>query len=142
MHKHMEDKQMSNEVVNYNPSRATLLEMRADPKRFPRLKNMSRADAVYGMAKIVSQAFLYRGQTADPTNIKFISSSLVDELLEDKIYGAPYLSLAEIQVVVKRAILGGSEMYGITVASLYRVIMEFAKGEGHQNEIYIAKGKH
>lgn len=125
---------MSNEIANYNPGRASLLEMRADATRFPRIKTMPREQVVFEMSKIVSQAFLYRGQAADPTNIQFISSALVDELLEDDKYGAGYLSLAEIQVVVKRAVLGGSEMFGISVASLYKVIMEFVKGEGHRNQ--------
>lgn len=125
---------MSNEIANYNPERASLLEMRADATRFPRIKTMPREQVVFEMSKIVSQAFLYRGQAADLTNIQFISSALVDELLEDDKYGAGYLSLAEIQVVVKRAVLGGSEMFGISVASLYKVIMEFVKGEGHRNQ--------
>ena len=125
---------MSNEIVNYNPGRASLLEMRADATRFPRIKTMPREQVVFEMSKIVSQAFLYRGQAADLINIQFISSALVDELLEDDKYGAGYLSLAEIQVVVKRAVLGGSEMFGISVASLYKVIMEFVKGEGHLNQ--------
>lgn len=129
-----EDRQMNNEIANYNPGQASLLEMRADATRFPRIKTMPREQAVMGMAKIVSQAFLYRGQAADPTNIQFISSALVQELLDDDKYGAGYLSLAEIQLVVKRAVLGGSEMFGISVASLYKVIMEFVKGEGHLNQ--------
>lgn len=141
MHRHMEDRQMSNEktttssaLENFNPGRASLLEMRADPSRFPRLKSVPREQAVFEMTKIVNQAFLYRGQAADPTNIQFISSALVQELLDDDKYGAGYLSLAEIQMVVKRAVLGGSEMFGISVASLYKVIMEFVKGEGHLNQ--------
>lgn len=132
---------MSNEMTttssaleNFNPGRASLLEMRADPSRFPRLKSVPREQAVFEMTKIVNQAFLYRGQAADPTNIQFISSALVQELLDDDKYGAGYLSLAEIQLVVKRAVLGGSEMFGISVASLYKVIMEFVKGEGHLNQ--------
>lgn len=132
---------MSNEItttnsalVNYNPGKASLLEMRADPERFPRIKSVTREQAVFEMSKIVSQAFLYRGQAADPTNIQFISSALVGELLEDDKYGADNLSFAEIQVVVKRAVLGGSEMFGISVASLYKVILEFVKGEGHNNQ--------
>ena len=125
---------MSNEIANYNPGQASLLEMRADANRFPRIKAMSREQAVFEMSKIVSQAFLYKGQAADLTNIQFISSALVDELLADDKYGAGFLSLAEIQVVVKRAVLGGSEMFGISVASLYKVIMEFVKGEGHLNQ--------
>ena len=125
---------MSNEIANYNPGQASLLEMRADATRFPRINTMSREQAVSGLIRIVSQAFLYRGQAADPVNVQFISNALLNELLEDAKYGAGYLSLAEIQVIVKRAILGGSEMFGISVASLYKVIMEFVKGEGHRNQ--------
>ena len=124
----------SSALENFNTGRASLLEMRADPSRFPRLKSVPREQAVFEMTKIVNQAFLYRGQAADPTNIQFISSALVQELLDDDKYGAGYLSLAEIQLVVKRAVLGGSEMFGISVASLYKVIMEFVKGEGHLNQ--------
>ena len=141
MHRHTEDRQMSNEMTttssaleNLNPGRASLLEMRADSTRFPRIKSVPREQAVFEMTKIVTQAFLYRGQAADVTTIQFISSSLVDELLADDKYGASSISFAEIQVVVKRAILGGSEMFGISVASLYKVIMEFVKGEGHLNQ--------
>ena len=124
----------SSQLMTPASSQASLLDMRADAKRFPRIGTFSREQAVLEMSKIVSQAFLYRGQAADLTNIQFISSALVDELLEDDKYGAGYLSLAEIQVIVKRAVLGGSEMFGISVASLYKVIMEFVKGEGHRNQ--------
>lgn len=127
---------MSNEIstalVNYNPGNASLLEMRADSDRFPRIKTMPREQAVLGMSKIVSQAFLYRGQAADPTNIQFISSALVQELLEDT-NGAYNLSLAEIQVIVKRAVLN-TDMMGINVSSLYKVIIAFVKGEGRENQ--------
>ena len=132
---------MGNELTNTNqlpvtsnPGTASLLEMRADSKRFPRVKDLPTEQAVYEMSKVVSQAFLYRGQAADPTNIQFISSSLVAELMNDDRYNASSISMAEIQVVVKRAVLGGAEMFGISVASLYKVILDFVKGEGHINE--------
>lgn len=118
-------------LATYNPNQASLMQMREDTERFPRLKAMPREQAVMGISKIVSQAFLYRGQAADPTNIQFISSALVQELLEDDKYGAAYITLGEIQVVVKRAVLGDSEMFGISVASLYKIIMEYVRGEGH-----------
>ena len=121
-----------NSLVNYNPGRASLLEMRADSDRFPRIKTMPRERVVDGLTRIVSQAFLYRGQAADPTNIQFISSSLADELLDDE-NGASWLSLAEIQVVVKRAVLN-SDMMGINVTSLYKVIVAFLRGEGRENQ--------
>ena len=139
---------MSNEIttthpalVNFNPRRSTLLEMRQHPELFPRLKTIPREQAVFEMSKIVSQAFLYKGQAADPTNIQFIASALVQELMDDDKFGASSLSLAEIQVVVKRAVLGGSEMFGISVASLYKVIMEFVKGEGHRNQKQVDQSK-
>ena len=139
---------MSNELttthpalVNFNPRRSTLLEMRQHPELFPRLKTIPREQAVFEMSKIVSQAFLYRGQAADPTNIQFIASALVQELMDDDKFGASSLSLAEIQVVVKRAVLGESEMFGISVASLYKVIMEFVKGEGHRNQKQVDQSK-
>lgn len=130
---------MSNELttqnsalVNYNPGKATLLEMRADSTRFPRIKTMPREQVVDGLTRIVSQAFLYRGQAADPTNIQFISSALADELITDE-SGASWLSLAEIQVVVKRAVLN-TDMMGINVSSLYKIIIAFVKGEGRENQ--------
>lgn len=121
-----------NTLVNYNPRQASLLEMRADSDRFPRIKTMPREQVVEGMTRIVTQAFLYRGQAADPTNIQFISSALVQELLEDS-NGAFNLSLAEIQVIVKRAVLN-TDMMGINVSSLYKIIIAFVKGEGRENQ--------
>lgn len=121
-----------NTLVNYNPRQASLLEMRADSDRFPRIKSMPREQVVEGITRIVTQAFLYRGQAADPTNIQFISSALVQELLEDS-NGAYNLSLAEIQVIVKRAVLN-TDMMGINVSSLYKIIIAFVKGEGRENQ--------
>lgn len=119
-------------LVNYNPGRASLLEMRQHPELFPRIKTMPREQVADGLTRIVSQAFLYRGQNADATNIQFISSALADELLDDE-NGASWLSLAEIQVVVKRAVLN-SDMMGINVTSLYKVIVAFLRGEGRENQ--------
>lgn len=137
---------MSNELttqdtslVNYNPGRASLLEMRQHPELFPRIKTMPREQVVDGLTRIVSQAFLYRGQAADATNIQFISSALADELLEDE-NGARNLSLAEIQAVVKKAVLT-TDMMGINVSSLYKVIIAFVKGEGRENQSRVEQQK-
>ena len=122
---------------------ASLLDMRADAKRFPRIGTFSREQAVFEMSKIVSQAFLYRGQAADPKNIQFISCALVDELQSDlDKLGTRHISFAEISRVVKRAVLQ-DDMYGISVASLYKVIIEYVKGEGHklQREVLERKRK-
>ena len=122
---------MSNDVVNYNPGRASLLEMRSRPDAFPRINAMPLEEAVAGMERIVTQAFLYRGQASDPENVRFIAATVTAELLDDDTWHSGNISLGEIQVVVKRAVLGGSEMFGVSVASLYKVITDYARGEGH-----------
>ena len=129
----------TNAVANYNPGNASLLEMRADPARFPRLNSVPVERANYMMSKIVTQAFLYRGQVVDPTNIQFIASSLVQELLDNDLSHAANISFAEIQVVVKRAVLT-SDIF-LSVSSLYKIITDFAKGEGHLNEKRIKNTK-
>ena len=124
----------SSQLMTPASSQASLLDMRADAKRFPRIGTFSREQAVLEMSKIVSQAFLYKGQAADPTNIQFISCSLVDELQADlDKLGTRNISFAEISRIVKRSVLQ-DEMYGISVASLYKVIIEYIKGEGHLNQ--------
>lgn len=119
-------------LVNYSGG-ATLMEMRADDVRFPRIKDIPAEQAIGGMARIVSQAFLYRGQTADPTTVKFISTALVTELQDGRWHSARGLSLAEIQVIVKRAVLGDAEMFGISVSSLFKVILDYVKSGEFQD---------
>ena len=122
----------NNQLMTPASNQVSLLDIRKDAKRFPRLHTYSREQAVTEMSKIVSRAFLYKGQAADPTNIQFISCSLVDELQADlDRLGTRFLSFAEISRIVKRAVLQ-DEMYGISVASLYKVIVEYVKGEGRR----------
>ena len=139
---------MNNETTTTNgqlmtpaSNQVSLLEMRMDEKRFPRIGAFPREQAVFEMSKIVSQAFLYRGQAADPKNIQFISCALVDELQSDlDKLGTRHISFAEISRVVKRAVLQ-EDMYGISVASLYKVIIEYIKGEGHRLQQEVSERK-
>ena len=139
---------MNNEMTTTNgqlmtpaSNQVSLLEMRMDEKRFPRIGAFPREQAVFEMSKIVSQAFLYKGQAADPKNIQFISCALVDELQSDlDKLGTRHISFAEISRVVKRAVLQ-DDMYGISVASIYRVIIEYIKGEGHRLQQEVSERK-
>ena len=131
----------NNQLMTPASNRVSLLDIRKDAKRFPRLHTYSREQAVTEMSKIVSQAFLFKGQVADSTNIQFISCSLVDELQADlDKTGTKYVTFAEISRVVKRAVLC-DDMYGISVASLYRVIIDYVKGEGHRLSLEARKRK-
>lgn len=132
----------NNQLMTPASNQVSLLDIRKDAKRFPRLHTYSREQAVNEMSKIVSQAFLYKGQAADPTNIQFISCSLVDELQADlDRLGTRFLSFAEISRIVKRAVLQ-DEMYGVSVASLYKVIIEYVKGEGLKLLQQVKEEKH
>ena len=112
-------------------NQVSLLEMRMDDQRFPRIGAFPREQAVFEMSKIVSQAFLYKGQAADSKNIQFISCALVDELQADlDNMGTKNISFEEISRIVKRAILN-DDMF-LSVSSFYKVIMTYIKGEGHQ----------
>ena len=58
----------SSQLMTPASSQASLLEMRMDKKKFPRIGAFTREQAVFEMSKIVSQAFLYKGQAADLNN--------------------------------------------------------------------------
>lgn len=131
----------NNQLMTPASNQVSLLEMRMDEKRFPRIGAFPREQAVFEMSKIVSQAFLYKGQAADPKNIQFISCALVDELQADlDKLGTRNISFAEISRVVKRAVLQ-DDMYGISVASIYKVIIEYIKGEGHSLQQEVSERK-
>ena len=119
---------MSSDLITTNGKQPTALEIRMDSKTYPRLCRYNRDDANKAMVKIVSQAFLYRGQTADPSVISFTASSLVEELMQEEKWGAKYLSMEEISRIVKKAVLEGDIF--ICTASLYKAVIEYCKGEG------------
>lgn len=122
---------MSSNVTTYDPANATLLQMRADPVNFPRLKTIPKVEAYAEMRKVVTEAYLYKGNSADSSHINFVATSLVDELLADTKWGAGNISLGEIRKVVKRAVLE-TDLPAISVATLYKVIMDYVKKEGNE----------
>ena len=112
--------------------KATLVEIRTDSKKFPRLYTYPREEAISLMSGLVLMAYQYRGQQADTYTIMQISSALIDILIEDEFsIGTKYISFEEIKRVIKKAVLGqGKEMFGISVSSIFQAIAEYCKGEG------------
>ena len=112
--------------------RATLVDIRTDNKRFPRLHTYRREEAVGQMNMIIMMAFQLRGQQADVQTIMQMSSSLIEILMDDEYgIGTRFLSFEEIKRVVKKAALGQSrEMYGLSVSSLFQVLADYCRGEG------------
>lgn len=111
------------------PVEATAVEMRTDAARFPRIHTIPRDQAIRTMEEIVLSASVYRGTHPTPEDVRFTAAALVDELNADTRYGLRYISFAEIRRAVRSAVLE-TEMYGVNVASLYRAIVAYAKGEG------------
>lgn len=114
--------------------KCSLLEMRRDPKRFPRLGAIKRPEAIDVMKKIVMKAFLYKGIQADVSNVEYIAGCLVDELQADMDgFGTRFISFAEVSWVIRAAVLS-EDMFGISVSSLYKVIIDYIKTDGHMLE--------
>ena len=113
-------------------NKATLVDIRTDNKKFPRLHTYRREEAVGQMNMIIMMAFQLRGQQADVHTIMQMSSSLIEILIDDEYgIGTRFLSFEEIKRVVKKAALGQSrEMYGLSVSSLFQVLADYCKGEG------------
>ena len=114
-----------------------LLAARLDGKTYPRLSHYTRPEAVAQMKPIVMMAYNYRGQNMAPDTVEVVSSALVDELLRNE-YGTASISFAEIREVIRREVLLAENFY-ISVASLYRVIITYAKGQGTELQRKAAK---
>ena len=114
------------------PEKATLVDIRTDNKRFPRLYTYKREDAIAQMNMIIMMAFQFRGQQADVQTIMQMSATLIEILNEDEYgIGTKYLTMEEIKRVIKRAALGqGKEMYGISVSSLFQALADYCRVEG------------
>ena len=118
--------------ITTQPEKATLVDIRTDNKRFPRLYTYKREDAIAQMNMVIMMAFQFRGQQADVQTIMQLSATLIEILNEDEYgIGTKYLTMEEIKRVVKRAALGqGKEMYGISVSSLFQALADYCRGEG------------
>lgn len=107
-----------------------LLEIRHDKDRFPRLKDITTANAVARVRGIVASAYLYRGQAIDKEAAGFIAAALVQELTTDfDRLGTAEITIEEVAYAVRKAVMSDS-MYGISVASLYRAVVGYIKSEG------------
>lgn len=121
-----------NQLTTIPDGKATLVDIRTDNKRFPRLYTYRREDAIAQMNMIIMMAFQFRGQQADAQTIYQMSVSLI-EILNDDEYGigTRFLTFEEIKRIIRKAALGQSkEMFGISVSSLFQALADYCKGEG------------
>ena len=121
-----------NQLTAIPPEKATLVDIRTDSKRFPRIYTYPREEAIAQMNMILMMAYQFRGQHADVLTIRNMSTSLIDILNQDEYdIGTKYLSFEEIKRIVRKAALGQTkEMYGISVSSIFQCLADYCKGEG------------
>lgn len=133
---------MNNElVIQSRTNEVSLVDIRRQPERFPRLNTVSRSEATIRMQSIIHMASMYMGAGLDKDSITFMAQALITELLDDQKYGAKYISFEEISRAVKKGVLRqGKEMYGLNVSSLYACIIDYIKTEGHEAD-KVAKQK-
>lgn len=124
---------MSNELTTYNEA-VDLVAVRMDSARFPRIKTIPATTAVTGMSQIIGATMAYSGKSLSTEDLERMAATLLNELLQDYDgIGTANITLHEINYCVRRAVLGlGPEMYGINVASLYKVICDYCLHEGRQ----------
>ena len=122
---------------------ASLLEVRSDKERFPRLCSYPREQAIYLMLQEVMLAFQMKNQSADRSTLMFIATNLVDELNADYDHlGTKYITFEEIHRVIRKAVLGqAKEMYGLSFASIYAAIVDYIKGEGTEIQNKLCKAR-
>lgn len=101
-------------------------------KDFPRLHQFTKEDATKVIMGILSKAHMYKGYRVDADNIRFVSEALYDEMmLDNHKMGMPNITMYEIGYAIKKSIMDNPEFF-FSVTSLYGVIKDYCKGEGHQ----------
>ena len=125
---------MTNELTTRE---ATTVEIRCDKLRFPRIIAVPRVTAEAGIRQALVEAAALRGQSFAPEALRFTCSALLDELLRDTDgIGLKYITLEEIRRETRAAALGNrGEIYGLNVASIYRVLRDYTLGAGHEAEV-------
>lgn len=121
-----------NEVTIYQqPQNVSLVDMRADSRRFPRLATIDQETAQHRLQGIVAMAYTYTGRQYQPADLTLVAHGLYTELMLDEDgVGTKNISVEEIGYAIRRAILS-TEMYGINVVSLYKAVRAYCVGEGH-----------
>lgn len=127
---------MNNNITTIPAKTPTLVEIRCDKLRYPRLVRVPRELAEGQIRECIMQGAMLRGQEMAPETLRFAASALLDELLRDEEgIGLKYITIEEIRREIKAAALGSrGELYGINVSSLYRVLRDYALGAGHEAE--------
>lgn len=124
---------MSNEIISYTPQpTSSLVEIRRDNLRFPRLHSYPKDVAHQMMMAIVLKANELFGMKPEGNEVSQIAWDLYNELMND-VEGLRTFNLTfeEISRAIKKAATGQSvEFYGkVSFYYLYKCIMHYVKND-------------
>lgn len=124
---------MSAELTPYTaPEGVTLVDIRMDSNRFPRVKSIQATAAVARLEQVVLMAYTYTGRPAPADRCRMVAAALYTELMEDKKQiGTANITIEEVAHAVKSAILEADGDIYINIAFLYKAVCAYALGEGH-----------
>lgn len=124
---------MSNIVAYTAPAGVSLVDIRSDATRYPRIKSLNGQSAIARLQQVVAMAYIYTGRPAEDSKIEMVATALYGELLEDKRgLGTGNITIEEIAHAVKGAILSATGDVYINIAFLYRAVCDYAENEGHE----------
>lgn len=113
----------------------SLVEVRMDATRFPRVRNAEPGQAVANLRELVVSALLFRGLEQDKTTVEFIAANLYGCIMQEgRDLGMENLSWYEIARIVRRGALDGS-LIGVSVSSLFGLLRDYCRGEGHDADV-------
>ena len=114
------------------PAGVTLVDIRMDAERYPRMKALPAQLATTRIQQVVAMAYAYTGRPAEEARIQMVAAAFYGEIIEDKKgLGLANITIEEIAHAVKTAILDAEEDVYINIAFLYRAVCTYALGEGH-----------
>lgn len=124
---------MTESIAPYEaPAGVSLVDIRADALRYPRLKALVGPTAISRLSAVILMAYTYTGRPAPEDRCRAVAVALYNELMADKKQiGTANITIEEIGHAVKSAILDATEDVYINIAFLYRAVCRYALGEGH-----------
>ena len=124
---------MNEAITPYTaPQGVSLVDIRMDSNRFPRVKNLPPQVAQARLQQVVALAYTYTGRPFDEARIRMVAAALYSELMEDKKgLGTGNITIEEVAHAVKDAILQSDGDSYINIAFLYKAVCTYALGEGH-----------
>ena len=107
-----------------------LIACRLNPAKYRRVSAMPQGEATAAMMKILMGAYALKGQRPKSNEtVPVLAAEILNEISGNE-FGVASLSFEEIAWVVRQEAIYNEDFF-ISVASIYRALVKYAKGLGH-----------